>query len=236
MLSNFKQEWIIHQDEDIVVINKPAGVLSVADGYNSELPYLRTILEPEFGRLFIVHRLDKDTSGVIVLARNEIAHRFLNLQFDQRTIRKKYSALILGSPPWNEYSINLPVTINGDKAHRTRIFPGRGKPSQTDILLIKGWKTAAHISAVPHTGYTHQIRAHLSTIGYPILFDKLYTPPEKKPLATDFIISTRIDPSIQRTMLHASEINFTHPESGKFNHFQAPLPDDMLCVIDILNI
>lgn len=235
MVSNFNQEWIIHQDGDILIINKPAGVLSGADGYNPDLPHLRTILEPVFGRLFIVHRLDKDTSGVMVLARNEIAHRTLNLQFDHRTTRKKYTVLILGVPPWIEYSINLPVTINGDKAHRTRIFPGRGKPSKTDILLIKSWNTAAHIVAVPYTGYTHQIRAHLSAIGYPVLFDKLYTPPDKKQLVADFLLKIRIDSSVQRTMLHASEITIAHPKNGKLLNFQAPLPDDMVGVIEILN-
>ena len=92
MIEQDLNKWILYQDQSILVINKPAGILTIPDGYKPDIPHLRSILEPVFGRLFIVHRLDKDTSGVMVIARTEISHRNLNLQFDNRVIKKAVSS------------------------------------------------------------------------------------------------------------------------------------------------
>lgn len=235
MRNHLTSDWIIHIDDNLLVINKPAGILSIADGYNPDLPYLRTILEPEFGRLYIVHRLDKDTSGVMVIARNEQSHNALNQQFDQRKTRKEYRALVLGSPPWKNLLVELPITVNGDKAHRTRVFPNRGKAAQTDLRQIQSWMLTAYLSVTPHTGYTHQIRAHCSAIGYPVLFDTLYTPPDKKELAYLFTRQLGAAPSLHRTMLHAYEIRISHPETGEMITYQAPIPHDMESILEILN-
>ncbi len=178
MIEQDLNKWILYQDQSILVINKPAGVLTIPDGYKPDIPHLRSILEPVFGRLFIVHRLDKDTSGVMVIARSEMSHRNLNLQFDNRVIKKKYQALIVGSPAWDEMRVDSPLTVNGDRSHRTRVLPNKGKPARTDYSKVFSWKTVTHVEAKPQTGYTHQVRAHISSIGFPILFDTLYTPPD----------------------------------------------------------
>ena len=227
--------WILYQDQYILVINKPAGTLSIPDGYRPEFPHLKSILEPVFGRLLIVHRLDKDTSGVMVIARTESTHRSLNLQFDNRITRKEYQALILGNPSWDELTIASPVSVNGDRSHRTRVFPNKGKPAQTGFSLVFRWEAVSQVIAHPHTGYTHQIRAHISSIGYPILFDSLYTPPELTKLASRFRDAYEIDSDDQRMMLHASQISFIHPENEARVSFRAPLPDDMERVIRLLN-
>src|SRR5664280_1645641 len=102
---------IIFEDENLLVINKPAGVHSIVDGYDPSIPHIRTILEPDFGRLCIVHRLDKDTSGVMVLARSAAVHKILNEQFSHREIRKQYLALVWGEFP-EKLSVSYPLKLN----------------------------------------------------------------------------------------------------------------------------
>ena len=228
--------WILYQDQSILVINKPAGVLTIQDGYKPDIPHLRSILEPIYGRLYIVHRLDKDTSGVMVIARNEISHRNLNLQFDNRIVKKQYQALIIGNPAWDEITVDSPLTVNGDRSHRTRVLPHKGKPAKTEYSKIITWKTITQLVAKPFTGYTHQVRAHISSIGFPILFDSLYTPPDLKELSKTTISSLDLLSSDQRMMLHASEISLVHPESGESISFEAPMQADMMHIISILNI
>src|SRR5512138_2201442 len=103
---------IIHQDEAILVANKPAGLSTLPDGYDSSLPHVKSLLEQQFGRLWIVHRLDKDTSGVLLLARTAQAHRLLNQQFEQHQVLKVYHALVAGSPGWEEKTVDLPLRAN----------------------------------------------------------------------------------------------------------------------------
>jgi tRNA pseudouridine32 synthase / 23S rRNA pseudouridine746 synthase len=227
--------WILYQDQNLLVINKPAGVLTIPDGYNPDIPHLRSILEPIYGRLFIVHRLDKDTSGVMVIARTEISHRNLNLQFDNRIVKKQYLTLILGNPAWDEITVDSPLTVNGDRSHRTRVLPGKGKPAKTEYSKIITWKTITQLEARPFTGYTHQVRAHISSIGFPILFDSLYTPPDLKEKALTVNKYLDVNPDEQRMMLHASEISLVHPESGETISFKAPMQVDMKHIISVLN-
>lgn len=229
------QSWILYQDQYILVINKPAGILTIPDGYKPDIPHLRSILEPIYGRLYIVHRLDKETSGVMIIARTEMSHRNLNLQFDNRIIKKIYQALIIGNPPWGEIVVDSPLTVNGDRSHRTRVLPHGGKQARTEYSKIMSWKTITQVEAKPLTGYTHQVRAHISSIGYPILFDTLYTPPNLKEKFKSITSSLDVDPMDQRMMLHAGEISFVHPESGESISFQAPLQADMQNVISIVN-
>lgn len=187
-------------DDDVLAINKPAGILTIPDGYDPTAPHLRSVLEPEWGNLWIVHRLDKDTSGVILLARNKRAHRHLSLQFENRQIHKHYHAIIVGSPPWQEIEIDIPLRINGDRQHRTIPAQLTGKTANTAVCVLERFEDFCLVDASPRTGYTHQIRAHLAAIGFPILADVLYG----KNLA--------ISPSpIQRVALHSRTIQYTHP-------------------------
>jgi RluA family pseudouridine synthase len=218
---------IIYQDISILVINKPAGVLCIPDGYDRTIPHIRSILEPDFGRLWVVHRLDKETSGIVLLARSEVAHQHLNDQFAKREIKKQYASLIYGICPLT-FSIDLPLEVNGDRRHRTVINQQSGKYAKTNIETIDYFEKAncCLINAFPETGYTHQIRAHLLFSGFPILGDLLYYSKESKSFSS-------IIP-IKRVALHAQKITFHHPDSGESISFSSELPDDFIQTISYL--
>ena len=118
---------ILHLDAELIVVNKPAGLPTLPDGYDKTAPYLGGELTAQYGRVWIVHRLDRDTSGAMVVARSAEAHRALNLQFDAHTVTKLYHALVIGVPDWAERTIDLPLRPDGDRRHRTVVDPQRGK-------------------------------------------------------------------------------------------------------------
>jgi RluA family pseudouridine synthase len=214
---------ILYQDESIIVVNKPSGLLTIRDGYNPDLPTIKSILEEEFGRCWIVHRLDKETSGVLMVARNESTHRQLNLAFQNHKIQKTYHAIIIGVPSENQFEINLPLKVDGDRKHRTTVDDKNGKPAISNVSLIKILENHTLVSIKPETGYTHQIRAHLSYSGYPILGDKLYQKPNSRQTGL-----------ITRTALHAYQLTFIHPASNSPVTFQANYPEDFISALSHL--
>jgi len=205
-------DWVLFTDESLVVINKPAGLRSVPDGYDPSLPYIRSVLEPFLGKLWMVHRLDKETSGLMVLARDADAHRELNRQFRQHEPIKHYLAQVAPQPLWNEIIIEAPLKVNADRAHRTRVDFETGKPARTDFLVRRREENWAELDCTLHTGITHQIRAHLYHLGLGILGDSLYQPPQFKAVSK---------PEANRMMLHASELTFSHPKTGAVLQFSA---------------
>jgi RluA family pseudouridine synthase len=216
--------WI---DEAILIINKPSGMLTIRDGYNPDLPYLVQILGKEFGQVWVVHRLDRDTSGILIVARTAQAHQNLNLQFEHRLIKKTYHAIIVGVPDRDRFTVDVPLRVNGDRHHRTIADPQKGKNAATEFIVLTKFQGFCLIEAHPSTGYTHQIRAHLLAAGYPILSDPLYhLKPEK---SANFPISkvSQLDNSlISRSALHALSITFSHPLTGLFMEKQSPYPED----------
>jgi 23S rRNA-/tRNA-specific pseudouridylate synthase len=147
---------ILYIDEAILVVNKPYGLLSIQDGYDKTLPHLKTLFEPAFGPIWMVHRLDRDTSGVIVLARTQESHRNLCQQFQFRQVEKNYQALVIGNPQWITHRVNQPLRTDGDRRHRTIIDPKHGKPAITDFRLLERLPGLSLIQARPFSGYTHQ--------------------------------------------------------------------------------
>ena len=168
---------VLYLDNHLLVVAKPAGLPTLVDGYHPEAPYLVGVLKATYGRLWVVHRLDRETSGVIVFARTAAAHRPLNTQFEQRQALKPYHALVQGLPAWDSQNIHLPLRPDGDRRHRTVVDPQHGKPAETGLRVLERFDRCALLQAVPHTGRTHQIRAHLAALGHPIAADPLYGGP-----------------------------------------------------------
>ena len=211
---------LLWTDESIIVLNKLSGLLTLPDGYDPSKPHVRAIMDVGYGRVWIVHRLDRDTSGTLVLARTAAAHRDLNSQFENRIVEKTYHALVIGNPAWEITTADLPLRKDGDRNHRTVIDQKDGKKALTSFSVLARYSDFSLLEARPKTGRTHQIRAHLSALGYPIIGDSLYgdlTHPRHN--------------LMDRQALHAYLLAFIHPGSGERIEFQAPYPDDLSVVL-----
>ncbi|PKO16879.1 MAG: RluA family pseudouridine synthase [Chloroflexi bacterium HGW-Chloroflexi-10] len=223
---------IIFENEDMMIVNKPAGmVVHPAAGHDSgTLVHAALAHSPEMEgiggerRPGIVHRLDKDTSGLILLAKNDRTHRFLTEQFRKRTIHKTYLAIIDGFPPTPTGRIEAP--IGRDPSHRKKmsIVPlQRGRQSMTEYKVVERFHKHALIEAYPHTGRTHQIRLHLAFLECPILGDTLYG-------------HRKHSLEAPRQMLHAYRIELFLPGETETRIFEAPIPEDMQQVLNILRL
>lgn len=229
---------ILYQDEALLVVNKPAGLSTLPDGYNPTLPHVKKLLERQSGRLWIVHRLDKDTSGVLLLARTAAAHRDLNTQFEKHLVNKHYHALVIGNPDWRDKTISLPLQPDGDRQHRTVVNHQTGKSAVTHIRVLERFDKYCLLEAIPETGRTHQIRAHLYAIGLSILGDKLYrmrtahqsgggTHPDLLENDSSIVLSGGMG-------LHARSLEITHPVSGRRCKFTASFPAQFEAVLQQL--
>jgi len=218
---------ILYSDEHILIINKPAGLPVLPDGWEKDAPYLVKSLEEGYGRIFIVHRLDKITSGVMVFARDAETHRALNIQFENHQAEKVYHAIVQGNPRWDEKTAKHPLRANVGHKHRTMVDDRNGKPAETRFKVLKRFQArpeqgrgdSALIEAKPTTGRTHQIRVHAYALGYPLLGDMLYGA-EK----TDIIA---------RPALHAYSLTIVM--NGELMAFKAPYPDDFRVALERLN-
>jgi RluA family pseudouridine synthase len=225
---------ILWSDQDLLVIDKPAGMLSLPDGYDPSLPHVKSVLSPLYGDLWIVHRLDRETSGVMVLACNADAHQDMNTQFQNRMVKKVYVAIVLGCPEWDQKFVQLPLRTNVGRRHRTVVDRDSGKGSETQFNVLERFADYCLIEAKPGTGRRHQIRAHLFNEGYPIACDSLYGILQAG--IEDQITSEKYTgvPMLERTALHASSIEFINPGDGKKNLVEAPLASDMQLVLKYL--
>jgi RluA family pseudouridine synthase len=229
---------ILYQDEALLVVNKSAGLSTLPDGYNPSLPHVKSLLEQQVGRLWIVHRLDKETSGVLLLARSAEAHRALNTQFEQHQVSKTYHALVTGNPEWQEKTIDQPLRPNGDRSHRTVIDHEAGKPALTQLKVLERFSHYCLVEAAPETGRTHQIRVHLSSVGLYIVGDKLYAdrnrdiPPEMASQPLHNISLSKI--STVGMGLHARTLEINHPISSQRLKFEAAYPAWLEDVLQLL--
>jgi RluA family pseudouridine synthase len=225
-----------------VVVNKPAGLPTLPDGYEAASLHLVEALKPEFGALWVVHRLDRETSGVIALARNEEAHRSLNAQFESHKVSKVYHALVSGNPIWEQRTIAAPLRADGDRHHRTVIDAEGGKPATTTFRVLqrfgRGATRYALVEARPETGRTHQIRVHLAALGTPVAVDALYgtgAPILLSALKHQYRGAADTErPLLERLGLHAYQLTLCHPFTGKSMQFEAPYPKDFAATLNQL--
>lgn len=205
---------IIYEDDDVVVINKPSGILTHAKGAVSEeftvADFMRTYVLDDLtsNRPGIVHRLDRDTSGVLICAKHAEAKRFLQKQFQDRKAKKTYYALAHGIPKNHEAIIRLPIGRNPKKPQTFSVHPS-GKPAETSYRVVSSSDKYSLIELKPLTGRTHQLRVHLAYINCPIIGDMLYGREKAK----------------VRLMLHAASLEITLPSRERVT-FTAPIPDD----------
>ena len=220
---------ILYQDSDVVVVNKPCGmVVHPAAGnesgtlVNALLHHVRDLsgIGGEM-RPGIVHRLDKDTSGLILIAKNDRAHIALSEQFKQRSMEKHYRAVAFGHFAQEHGLIDAPIARHPVDRKKMAVVPD-GKPSRTEWTVIEPLKGATFLDVHLLTGRTHQIRVHMQSIGHPLLGDQIYAP------------NLKTSVRIPRLMLHAYSLAFTHPATGERMTLVAPLPQTFVATLEKL--
>jgi 23S rRNA pseudouridine1911/1915/1917 synthase len=223
---------ILHDDDDVVVIDKPAGLVvhpaaGHADGtlVNALLFHVRDLsgIGGEV-RPGIVHRLDKDTSGVMIIAKNDDTHRKLTADWNTERVQKEYLALVYGTPSSDRGTIDAPIGRDPRDRKRMAIVPN-GRRAITDYEIVERLRATSLIRCRLRTGRTHQIRVHMKHLGHPIVGDPLYSGPQWKGIPEKKL--QRLLASLTRQMLHAERITFVHPRSGEQITVTAALPGDM---------
>ena len=217
---------IIHEDDDLIVVDKPAGMPVHPGAGHPDSTLVNALLGmyPAIGsvggaaRPGLVHRLDKDTSGLIVVSRTDRAHESLTAQFKERSVGKTYLALVSGALTPPEAVIEAPIARDPNDRKKMAIVEN-GRQSTTQYKTIANFRGCTYAEALPKTGRTHQIRIHFASIGNPVVGDTLYGRP---------------DPRIDRHFLHAARLEFHHPETGKPVKFHSPLPEDLQSLINLL--
>lgn len=225
---------IIYDDDHLVVIDKPAGLLVIPDrkGALSVKEYLNNL----FPGIYTVHRIDRDTSGLVIFAKHAEAHRSLSLQFESHSVIKKYQAFVRGRLPEKSLVIDKPIGKHPRKAN-VMIIDSRGKAAHSVCTVIEIFKHASFAEIEISTGRTHQIRVHLQFAEYPLLVDSVYGNKEAFYLSEikhNYKAKEIETPIIQRLTLHANFLQVKHPDSGKEISFVCELPADLQLLLKML--
>lgn len=235
---------VLYEDASLAVINKPPGMV-VHPGKGNWSGTLTAALQFHFDRLSsvggpsrpgIVHRLDRDTSGVLVVAKHDRAHQALARQFEERTVSKEYFAIVAGRPDRDRDTIDLPIGLHPHQREKMAIRRGdpASRPAQSFYEVIQRFQGFASVTIRPKTGRTHQIRVHLASIGCPVLCDRAYG--GRARITRGELCRRAEDDAVllDRQALHASRLSFAHPDTGQPLDFSAPLPDDLQRVLQAL--
>jgi 23S rRNA pseudouridine1911/1915/1917 synthase len=213
---------IVYEDDDLLVVNKPKGMVVHPAAGNLTGTLVNGVLHHCRGRLSsingvirpgIVHRIDKDTSGLLVIAKNDKAHQSLAKQFAAHTITRAYRAIVHNNFAEDEGVVDAPIGRDPKNRLRMAVVQKNGKEARTHYRVLERFGQFTYIEAVLETGRTHQIRVHMAHINHPLLGDPLYGP--KKPAV-----------KAEGQMLHAKTLGFYHPSSGEYMEFDSPLPED----------
>ena len=201
---------VIHADDHIVVVDKPAGLLSVPGRGADRVDCLIARLRAVYPDILLVHRLDLDTSGVMVFARNKAAQGALGQQFEKRLTRKVYIARLAGEVAGDSGRVDLPLIVDWPNRPRQHVNHESGKPAQTDWRVLTRGGGETRMRLMPLTGRSHQLRVHMAALGHPILGDPLY--------------AEGVAAAHPRLMLHAESLRLRHPETGAWLSFSAVCP------------
>lgn len=221
---------ILYEDEDVLVVNKPKGmVVHPAPGHysgtlvNAVMYHCKDSLSGINGvmRPGIVHRIDKDTSGSLIICKNDAAHNSIAAQLKEHTVNRIYHAVVYGVLKEDEMTIDAPIGRDPKNRLKMAVVPD-GKRAVTHIQVLKRFEKYTYIACRLETGRTHQIRVHMAHIGYPIVGDEVYAPGRKSPV------------KCEGQVLHAKVIGFVHPRRKEYIEFNAPLPDDFRHLLEIL--
>jgi len=223
---------VIADNERFIAVNKTSGISICADRWDETQERLDKLLERDLKipKIYIVHRIDKDTSGIVIFAKDKETHRSLSVAFEHRKVSKKYIAIVHGQPSWKEQTCDLALVPNGNKKHLTIIDKYQGKESFTRFVCLFSSSHYSVLEAYPETGRIHQIRVHLAALGHPVVCDSLYGKATPVKLSS-FKRGWKGDPFdekplLSRLGLHALEL--TLPDGQKFT---APMPRDMSALI-----
>jgi tRNA pseudouridine32 synthase / 23S rRNA pseudouridine746 synthase len=201
---------ILHEDESVIVVDKPAGLLTVPGKLANREDCLITRLQAARWDALTVHRLDCDTSGVIIFARTKQAQGFLGQEFEQRRAQKTYIARLKGQLTPDSGTVDLPLGSDWDFRPRQKVDPVKGRPALTDWQVTLRIETETRVRLTPHTGRSHQLRVHMLALGHPILGDQIYAPETL--------------PDHTRLMLHAETLSLHHPVTKERVTFTSPTP------------
>ena len=201
---------VIHEDHQILLVDKPAGLLSVPGKGEHLADCLLTRVQAAFPTALLVHRLDRDTSGLMVFALTPHAQRHLGLQFEHRRTKKTYVARVWGHLEPRTGTVDLPLIVDWPNRPKQMVDQENGRPAQTDWRVQRYGENETRVRLMPHTGRSHQLRVHMLSLGHPILGDPFYA----EGPARDF----------PRLMLHSEELRLLHPDGGKGMTFKAPVP------------
>lgn len=228
----FRPYTVLFMDEQLLVLNKAAGIATIPERGTDES--LKTLSQKEFGRNWTVHRIDKETSGVVLFARTAQAHQDLSEQFRTRKVKKRYLTVVEGEMPQEELEIDIPLATDPGKAGRIRPS-ANGKEAFTRLKVVEQFQGYTLVEAIPETGRQHQIRVHCQAVGLPLLVDRLYSQHDAFYLSTikrkfrDYGREER--PLIDRVTLHAESLTARHPGTGEDITFTAELPKDFRALL-----
>jgi 23S rRNA pseudouridine1911/1915/1917 synthase len=228
---------ILIDNDQFVVVNKPAGLLSIPDRMGKDIS-LKALLQQKYGEIFTVHRLDKETSGVIIFAKTEETHKHLSVAFEERQVEKYYLGIVQGIVPEKKKTIDAPI-MQHPAQKGDMIIHKKGKPAVTDYEVLEELGKYSLLQFQIHTGRTHQIRVHMQSIGHPIVCDELYgdpTPILVSSFKPRYNLSKKEEeerPILARLGLHAARLVFTDAVGNRYN-LEAPLPKDMRALLQQL--
>lgn len=218
---------ILYQDDRLIAVDKPGGLVAIPGrGEGQDVSVASLLHDSGVGPVFVVHRLDLGTSGVILFARDADAHRTLSMAFEQRKAEKTYVALVAVPPDADLLERTVDAPIADARRGRMRIDP-RGKPARTRLTLVERFGGYALAQARPETGRTHQVRLHLAHAGWPLAVDAQYGRPGA-------LVWPGTPGRLARTPLHAASVRVRHPDGKRFVTVESPLAADIAAVVDYL--